>query len=158
MGEPMLKVYDWSYLATLTRVFTWECVARAAGYGSPKTAREYARRLVDPLRVFETCGRIWAWKERAALWRNRQESFCSQPRIEGTAALLAFVDLRDDAALMKLVRRERDPFPAFYDGRRLVAWQSAAEDWIEANTRIHVPGLNLVDLDEQTSQASSTAA
>lgn len=121
--------------ASMMKVYTWEDVAQAAGYASPKTAREYARRAIDPLRVWETCGRIWAWKERCRLWRGRQEEGCSQPRIEGTAACLAFLGLKDDEALLKLVRLPVDPFPARYDGRRLVVWESAAEDWIEANTR-----------------------
>lgn len=122
------------------RVYTWEGVAKACGVASVATVRGYAtigapsnRTPFDPLRVWRLCGRIWAWEDRCAMWMRRTfDPACSLPRVEGLLALGEMVGLRDDGALLKLIRRHVDPLPTWYDGRRIVAWEGAVIDWIDA--------------------------
>jgi hypothetical protein len=118
------------------RVFKLDSIARLIGVGSTATVVRYAKRAVDPLRLWRVHGRIFAWDERAKLWVDRTfNEDCAQPRAEGLYAIGEAVGLRDDEAILRLIRRAKDPIPTWYDGRKLVAWQSALEDWSEAQTR-----------------------
>jgi hypothetical protein len=119
---------------TRPRVYTWDAIASALCVASPKTARSYASRPFDPLRVWRLCGRVYVERCRADLWRDRQRAECIQPRLEGLLALGDSIGIRDDEALLKLIRRAVDPLPTWYDGRRIVAWASAVEDWCEWHT------------------------
>lgn len=120
----------------MIRIFTLDRIAEHLGVASAATVRSYARRPLDPLRLWELHGRIFAWDERARLWADRTFGReCAQPRVDGLYAIGEAVGLRDDEAILRAIRRARDPIPTWYDGRKIVAWQSALEDWAEAQVR-----------------------
>lgn len=124
------------------RTFTWESIARAICVASPKTARARATRPFDPLRVWRLAGKVYVHADRTALWlereREAQGQRCTQPIVRGLLGLGDIVGLRDDEALLRLVRRAVDPIPTWYDGGTVCGYVPAVEDWCEANREVAV--------------------
>lgn len=124
------------------RTFTLESIARAICVASPKTVRARASRPFDPLRLWRLAGKVFVYADRTQLWLERERESqgqpCSQPIARGLLAIGDIVGLKDDEALLKLVRRSVDPIPTWYDGGTICGYVPAVEDWCEANRELAV--------------------
>ncbi len=128
---------------TPARLWTWEGIAAGLCVADADTPRDWAKRRVDPLRVWDwkLDRRVWAWEHRTHLYRLRQDEECGLLKLVGQASILAALGpprrgarARNDDTLRRLTGLAKDPLPVEIADGVPWAWACAIEDWLEAQT------------------------
>ena len=70
--------------------------------------------------------------ERLVLVSRLEETLIIDRREFSLSTCVHAEDIKNPAGYLHLERFERDPLPTWYDGRRIVAWEGAVIDWIDA--------------------------